>query len=160
MTDWSDQTTLSEAAGPVIEAYVDGSCLDNGSPDAIAGVGCFIQSDEGRDSETLQSRIPLDRRATSTLAEYAAVIAALERIRVEHSTDVVVRIYSDSETVVRQLQGDYRVRKEHLEEPHRETQEFLNEFRDWRIEHRSESDAPEIERADELAKDATRGDDQ
>lgn len=156
MTNWSDQTTLSEAAGPVIEAYVDGSCLNNGNPDAVAAVGGVIQSDEGRDPTEIHGQVGLDTRATSNLAEYLAVIAALDRIQDDHSTDVVVCIYSDSQTVVRQLRGSYRV-GESLAEVHQETRELLDEFRDWRIEQRSESDAPEIERADELAKAAARG---
>ena len=157
MTEKSRQFTLTEAAGPVVHAYVDGSCLNNGDPDAVGGIGGVIKFDGEHNSETVQSLISLDRRMTSTLAEYTAVLAALERIRVEHSKDVVVHVYSDSEIVVRQLQGSYRVRKEHLKEACQETQEFLDEFREWRIEQRSESDAPEIQQADELAKEAARG---
>lgn len=157
MTNWSDQLTLSESAGPVIEAYVDGSCLDNGSEDAVAAVGYVIKTKGEHDSDQIGTQIPFEERATSTLAEYSAVLAALARVEDQHSTDVVVHIYSDSETVVRQLQGSYRVRTDHLEEPHRETEEFLNEFREWRIEQLSESESHHIQRADELAKAAARG---
>ena len=157
MSNRSRQTTLSEATGPIVEAWVDGSCLDNGDADAVAAVGCVIRSKERCGSDEFQTRIHPDRRATSTLAEYAAVLTALERVRTEHSTDVVVRIYSDAEAVVRQIQGDYRVRKEHLENPHQETVGFLDEFCEWGIEHRSESDAPDIQRADKLAEEAARG---
>jgi len=156
MTDRSDQLTLPEAAGPVIEAYVDGSCLNNGAPDAVAAVGGVIRSDEGRDPTEIHGQVDPDTRATSNLAEYLAVIAALDRIQDEHSTDVAVHLYSDSENVVRQLRGSYRV-GESLAEVHQETRELLDEFRDWRIEQQSESDAPEIRRADELAKAAARG---
>lgn len=156
MTDWSEQTMPPEAAGLVVKAYVDGSCLNNGSPDAVAAVGGVIQSDEGEDAIEIHRQADLDTRATSNLAEYFAVLAALDRIQDEHSTEAVVSVYSDSELIVRQLQGSYRV-GDRLEEIHRETRERLDEFRDWRIKQRSESDASEIERADELAKEAARG---
>jgi ribonuclease HI len=160
MTDRSNQMTLPETAGPVIEAYVDGSCLDNGSEDAVAAVGCVLTASGEHNSDEIGTQISFEKRATSTLAEYTAVLAALARVEDQHSTDVVVHVYSDSEVVVRQLQGSYTVRKDHLEEPHRETEEFFNEFRGWRIEQRSESESRQIQRADELAKAAARGDGQ
>lgn len=160
MSSWSNQTTLTESAGPIVEAWVDGSCLNNGDPDAVGGAGCVIKSDEERDSDEFQCPIHLDRRITNTLAEYAAVIEALECVQDEHSTDVVVHIYNDSKSIVRQIQGRYQVNKVHLEEPCQETRRFLNEFRDWRIEQLSESESCHIQRADKLAEAAARGDGQ
>lgn len=157
MTNRSDQLTLSESAGVVVEAYVDGSCLDNGSDDAVAGVGGVIVTDGGRDADEIGVRVSFEERTTSVLAEYAAVLEGLAQVEDQHSTDVIVHVYSDSETVVRQLQGSYGVRKNHLKEPHQETQEFLGEFREWRVEHLSEDESRYIQRADELAKAAARG---
>jgi ribonuclease HI len=156
MTNWDDQTTLIESAGPTVEAWVDGSCLNNGEPDAISKVGCVIKSSEEEDPIEIHGQIDLEGRATSNLTEYLAVIAALDRIQKDYSTNVVVRVYTDSEVVVRQLQGIYQVNSG-LEEIHSETKGLLNEFPEWRIEQRSESDATEIERADDLARDVARG---
>jgi len=38
-------STLLEASGRTIDARVDGSCLNNGDADAVAGYGCVVQLD-------------------------------------------------------------------------------------------------------------------
>lgn len=154
MSDWHNQTTLSEAAGPIVEAWVDGSCLNNGDRDAVGGVGCVIESDKG--TTEIHEPVPSDSRVTNNRAEYFAVLSALDRIDEQHSTDVGVRVYSDSELVVKQLRGQNGVGHS-LEEIHQETRSLLDEFRYWEIRQRSESDALEIRRADQLAKEAARG---
>lgn len=154
MSNRSDQTTLSEAAGPIVEAWVDGSCLNNGDPGAVGGVGCVIES--GKDTTEIHGPVPSDSRVTSNRAEYFAVLSALDRIDKQHSTDVGVCVYSDSELVVKQLRGHHRVGQS-LEDIHQETQSLLDEFRYWEIKQRSEFESHEIKRADELAKEAARG---
>lgn len=153
MSGWSDQTTLTGSTEPIVEAWVDGSCLDNGSPDAVGGVGCVIESKES----TIEVRepVPSNDRVTNNRAEYFAVLSALDRIDEKYSTDVGVRIYSDSELVVKQIRGRYRV-GDSLENINKNIQSALNEFRYWEIKQRSECEAHGIKRADELAKEAAR----
>ena len=51
-------------------------------------------------------------RTTNNTAEYKAVIKALEKV-IEFSPSSI-EIYSDSQLLVRQMSGEYKVRKEHL----------------------------------------------
>jgi ribonuclease HI len=60
---------------------------------------------------------PFHARATNNVAEYSGAICALEwLVRNGYTGEVVVR--GDSQLVVRQMTGEYRVRKEHLQAYH------------------------------------------
>ena len=87
--------------------------------------------------------------ATNNVAEYRAVILALEKA-LELGTSSV-SVYLDSELVVRQLRGEYRVREAHLKTLHRQALEILNRFSKYAIHHVSRE---ENRRADQLANEA------
>jgi len=157
MNNWSDQSTLPESAAPVIEAYVNGSCLRNGSKDAVAGLGCVIKTHGEHDSLEVGAKKDFEIRATSTLADYSAVVQALSIIERQHSTNVRVHVYTNLEVIVGQLQGSCAVRTNHLKNIHAETKGFFNEFHEWRITHLSKSDSSHMRRADEIARTRARG---
>ena len=82
-------------------AYVDGGSRGNPGP---AGYGVVIQDAQGRTLETLSQFLG---ETTNNVAEYEALLAALEFAvgrRAER-----LKVYCDSELVVRQMQGRYRV---------------------------------------------------
>ena len=86
--------------------YTDGA--SRGNP-GRAAIGVTIKDTQGRLVTSISRKIG---RATNNQAEYAAVIAALEtaiRLGVEE-----VRLNSDSQLVVRQINGQYRVKKDGL----------------------------------------------
>ncbi|HLY77028.1 MAG TPA: reverse transcriptase-like protein, partial [Thermoplasmata archaeon] len=58
---------------------------------------------------------PWTPRATNNVAEYTAAIRALEWLR-EQGYSGPVRVMGDSQLVIRQIQGQYRVRAPHLKE--------------------------------------------
>jgi len=81
--------------------------------------------------------VPLDPSATNNEAEYHAVIAALKYIysglggpttREPYSVErtLQVTIYSDSQLVVRQIKGEYKVREPRLQELFNSTMYFLS----------------------------------
>ena len=83
--------------------HVDGA--SRGNPGAAA-IGATIKDEQGRLVACISQRIG---QATNNQAEYRAVIAALEkavRLGARH-----VELNSDSELVVRQVNGEYRVKK-------------------------------------------------
>jgi len=85
-------------------AWIDGA--SRGNP-GEAGFGVFIESDNGTDEIC-----GFLGRTTNNVAEYAGLIAALSWAR-EHQVDTLT-VYSDSQLLVNQLSGTYRVKAAHL----------------------------------------------
>ena len=95
--------TATEKLGLAI--YTDGASRGNPGPAAYAYL--FV-----RDGEVVHESSGLAGVTTNNTAEYLAVIHALKEAR--NWTDGPVALYSDSQLVVRQLRGEYRVNKAHL----------------------------------------------
>lgn len=86
--------------------YTDGACRGNPGP---AGIGVVICNESG---EIVKEYKDFIGNATNNIAEYRALIKALELA----SDFSVTRLecFSDSELMVRQLNGVYRVKDEKL----------------------------------------------
>jgi ribonuclease HI len=77
-----------------VEIYIDGSCLNNGQPDASAGWAVIIKGD----TETnLSGKLPGEKQ-TNNRAELYALQKALEWVQ-EHP-EVKASIYSDSKIAI------------------------------------------------------------
>jgi ribonuclease HI len=87
-------------------AYADGASRGNPGP---ASLGFVIYDDAGRELHTGSRALG---RATNNVAEYNAAIAALEAALGLGARRVELRM--DSELVVRQLSGRYKVRNPRL----------------------------------------------
>ena len=86
----------------------DGGARGNPGP---AAYGYVLEADDGT---VLDARGETIGVATNNVAEYRALIAGLERA-VELGIDEV-EVVSDSELLVKQMQGEYRVKNEALRE--------------------------------------------
>ncbi len=86
--------------------YVDGGSRGNPGP---AAIGAVLRRPDGDTVETLANFIG---DATNNIAEYQALIAGVE-MALDHDVGRL-SIFSDSELIVRQLQGIYRVKNEGL----------------------------------------------
>lgn len=86
--------------------YTDGAARGNPGP-AGAGYAIF-----GPDDRLIEKDARAMGRRTNNEAEYEALIWAIQRAK--RITQGVVRFHSDSELMVRQVNGVYQVRKEHL----------------------------------------------
>jgi len=86
--------------------FTDGAAEPNPGP---AAIGAVIKDEQGKVIATISQSIG---RSTNNQAEYRAVIAALEKAIKLGATHV--NLYSDSELVVKQLSGGYRVKKAEL----------------------------------------------
>jgi ribonuclease HI len=71
--------------------------------------------------------------ATNNVAEYTAVIRGLERAHEIGATDVLLR--SDSQLLINQLTGRYRVKTPHLQPLHRRVRELAAGFDAVEFEH-------------------------
>lgn len=86
----------------MIVAYIDGGARGNPGP---AGYGARIEDESGAVLEELRGFLGV---ATNNAAEYQGLIAALKYAH-DHGHRIV-RIRSDSELLVKQMLGQYRVR--------------------------------------------------
>lgn len=86
--------------------YTDGASRGNPGP---AAIGAAVFDDSGREVHTVSQRIG---RATNNEAEYRAAIAGLEAALALGAREV--QLIMDSELVVRQLSGRYKVRNPNL----------------------------------------------
>jgi len=130
--------------------YTDGA--SRGNPGHAAYAFLFV-----RDGRAVLERSGYIGIATNNTAEYRAFIAALTEAA--RQTTGPVRVYSDSELVVRQLNGVYRVNKEHLRELRDEVLRLAGRFSSVTFSSVRRTD-PWIGRADELCNrelDARRG---
>jgi ribonuclease HI len=110
-----------------IRIHIDGGSRGNPGP---AGVGVVILGPDGRVSERIHRYIG---EATNNVAEYHALLLALERARARG--DVDIEVYSDSELLVRQIQGRYQVRNAALRPLFLKAQERIAGFRHFNIQH-------------------------
>ncbi|MDI6871840.1 MAG: ribonuclease HI family protein [Bacillota bacterium] len=113
---------MGEASGRgrEIVIYSDGAARGNPGP---AGIGYLIYDAEGR---LLAQEAAYLGETTNNVAEYTALIRALERAA-ELSAGPV-RVFSDSELLVRQLNGEYRVRQPHLVPLYEQARRLLARF--------------------------------
>ena len=86
----------------MIVAYIDGGARGNPGP---AGYGVRIEGPDGAVVDELHGALGI---ATNNVAEYNGLLAALEWA-VDHN-EKDVRIRSDSELLVKQMRGEYRIK--------------------------------------------------
>ncbi len=120
--------------------YTDGASRGNPGP---ASIGAVIYDEAGREVQTISDRIG---RATNNEAEYQAAIAALEAAVALGLENVELRM--DSELIVRQLAGRYRVRHPRLKLLFERLMDLRRGFVAFRARHVPRE---QNRRADELA---------
>jgi ribonuclease HI len=122
---------------------VDGGSRGNPGPAAVAAVA------SGPGGELLAERSERIGEATNNIAEYRAVLLGIELARELEADEV--ELVGDSQLIVRQVQGSYKVKQEHLRPLREEVMRALAGFGDWSIRHVKRG---ENERADELLNEA------
>lgn len=90
-----------------ISIFVDGSIRKNGKEDAFGGVGVVAFSD----NKIVLTFSQLVKSKTNNESEYAAVYKGIQ-LGDQLKRDYI--IYSDSQLVVEQIKGDYKVKKSNL----------------------------------------------
>jgi probable phosphoglycerate mutase len=124
-----------------LEAYIDGGSRGNPGP---SGLGVYVPG-LLRMSEYLGTQ-------TNNFAEYSALIAAVQFAAARRCR--ALRVYSDSELVVKQIRGEYKVRNENIRPLYERALRWIRTIPDFSIEHvRREFNKD----ADRLANDAMDG---
>ncbi|MDP3938723.1 MAG: ribonuclease HI family protein [Deltaproteobacteria bacterium] len=133
--------------GPVkarkVVLYTDGA--SRGNP-GLSGAGAFLTTEDGR----VVSRVAMFLgEMTNNMAEYTALLIGLKEARRIGAEEITIR--SDSELLVRQLDGRYKVKNETLKILHGSALDLLAGFKRWKAAHiRREKN----EEADRLANQA------
>ena len=106
--------------------HVDGGARGNPGP---AAIGVVISRPDGEVIDELAERIG---PATNNVAEYRAVLRALERAAELGATEL--EIVGDSELIARQLKGVYKVKHPAMRPLYEQAIAALGGFERWRIE--------------------------
>ncbi|MCC6961745.1 MAG: ribonuclease HI family protein [candidate division Zixibacteria bacterium] len=116
----TDNTRIDRDANPVkksdvLDIYTDGASRNN--PGKGSGAFIFVLKDD-----IICSDAQYFGDITNNQAEYKALIMALDRV-IEF-TRWHIRIHSDSELLIKQMSGDWRVKEPMLKELYREAGEL------------------------------------
>ncbi len=103
-----------------LKIYSDGGARGNPGP---AGIGILVCNEKDEVVEEHQDTIG---EATNNVAEYCALIAALELAKSLGATEI--KAYLDSELIVRQVKGEYKIKSEHLRKLCREVKSAEAQF--------------------------------
>jgi probable phosphoglycerate mutase len=116
----------SHGAG-AITAYCDGGSRGNPGP---AGFGVFIQ---GPDGEALGELSEYLGKKTNNFAEYSGLLAALD-FAITHRHPHL-KVVSDSELMVKQIKGQYRVNSPELRALYEEAKRRIAQLEKFQIQH-------------------------
>jgi ribonuclease HI len=129
----------------MIVAYIDGGARGNPGP---AGYGVRIQSADGTVLDELHGALGI---ATNNVAEYNGLLAAL-RWALENNVSRV-QIRADSELLVKQMRGEYKVKNPGLQPLYVRARLLVAELDDVRFEHVRREFNAEADRLSNLGMD-------
>ena len=107
-------------------AHIDGGSRGNPGPAAFAVV---IKTVDGKPIDELSGFL---ERATNNVAEYRGLLAALDYAR---SRQCRLRVFSDSELLVRQIKGVYKVKSLDLKPLYEQARRMIAELESFSIQH-------------------------
>jgi len=123
-----------------IIAYTDGA--SRGNP-GNAGIGIVLFDENGKTLKEISDYIGM---TTNNIAEYTALVVALKAASEMNCEEI--ELVLDSELVVKQIKGEYKVKNQGLKPLYKEALELLATFKNYTIRHvRREFN----KKADELA---------
>src|SRR5688572_22501546 len=111
----------------LITVEFDGGSRGNPGP---AGIGIVLRAADGTPLVTLGRFIG---RATNNVAEYQALIVGLEKAAELGAKKILIR--GDSELIIKQMKGEYRVRHPELKPLYEEAYHLLHQFKEAKLEH-------------------------
>ena len=131
--------------------YTDGGSRGNPGPAASA----FILMDT--DKTIIEGKALFVGETTNNVAEYTGLIKALSAAK--QAGAKTIEVFSDSELMVRQLSGHYRVKSEKLKDLYAKCTQLLAGFASWKVTHVAREKNKQVDamvnRAMNLKKDIT-----
>lgn len=118
-----------------ITVYTDGASRGNPGPSA-SGYAIVV------DGKIIAESSEANRKTTNNVAEYTAMIKALEWCskNIDNNNTAKLTVVSDSELVVRQMNREYKVKSADLKPLMRRLLELVRLFGSVRFEHRPRTD--------------------
>lgn len=107
----------------LLEIYTDGG--SRGNP-GQAGIG-VVALDKDHKVFTISERIGI---TTNNVAEYTAVLRALETLEEKEIIAEKIRFVLDSELIVKQITGTYKVKQPHLQVLRNQIVDLIKKLRD------------------------------
>jgi len=115
------------APAEYLVAHIDGGARGNPGP---AGYGVVIEDEAGRRVAELSQYLG---RRTNNYAEYSGLLAALD-YALAHGPKAL-KVISDSELMVRQIKGVYKVRNAALLELYQKSRQLIQQLQWFEIGH-------------------------
>lgn len=143
-----DKAGKSLSGGRVL-VYTDGA--SRGNP-GRAGIGVVICDREQNVLEEISEYIG---ETTNNVAEYRALISALEEVRKYHPKEL--EVFSDSELLVKQINGQYKVRSPLILPLYKEAKRLVETLPKWKIRHIPREENPLADALANRAVDEHRG---
>ena len=104
----------------ILYVYTDGA--SRGNP-GHAGIAYVIYNE---DKEILDKFSKYIGETTNNVAEYMALLMALEKVT--HYKPKFVYFYLDSELVVKQLKGEYKIKSKNLVEIYKKIKNYISDI--------------------------------
>lgn len=121
-----------------VTVNVDGGARGNPGP---AAIGVVLRDGNGTVLEEVGEKIG---EATNNVAEYRALLRGIE-LAADHGAGEV-ELIGDSELVVRQVEGRYKVKNAGIKPLHAEVKRALRDFDSWSIRHVPRADNADADR--------------
>lgn len=144
------KVTKAVSKGLAIDMFCDGASRGNPGP-ASAGA-LLMEQGSGKVLARLGKRLG---RATNNEAEYGALLLGLQEALDLGAESVTV--HADSELVIKQVKGIYRVKHPVMQQRHQEALRLLAKFKAWRAVHVPREKNTEADRLANEALDAPPG---
>lgn len=132
----------------VIKLFTDGGSRGNPGPGAI---GLLLLDEQNREIDSFKECIG---HTTNNRAEYQALIKGLD-LAAKHTRDRVL-CFSDSELVIKQMSGIWRLKNDELRALYHKAKDKERPFKEVTYTHVRRTD-PNIKKADRLVNDALDG---
>jgi ribonuclease HI len=137
---------VKKMASTAVNLYSDGACRGNPGQ---GGAGAVLVDETGEIVATVRRSLGY---CTNNIAEYRALILGLEEALKKRYGRL--NIFLDSELLVNQIKGSYKVKNENLKILMFEVRKLLSYFDSYKIEH---IDRSQNHMADKLANEAIDG---
>jgi ribonuclease HI len=112
-----------------LKLFFDGSCMPK-NPGGVARYAWRLLDNDSKEIAFSHGEVCRGPEATNNVAEYASVRNGLRYLK-EKNWEGVLEIFGDSQLVIRQLLGEYKVRKDTLIPYHTECMELLKNI-EWK----------------------------
>jgi ribonuclease HI len=125
--------------------FADGGARGNPGP---AGAGAYLEDETGKPAARIYKYLG---ETTNNVAEYSALYFGLKEALRQKVPKLLIRM--DSQLVVRQIQGSYRVKEPHLVKLYEKVMELLEQIPAYEIEHIPREKNKEADRLSNVAID-------